>query len=154
MPKWNLGVSLSATWKNLDASVAVYGMFGQKVLNVSRMVMYDPTRFPAQNTLDDFMKSGITDNPTFSDYFVEDGDFFRLQSITLGYSLPSSVVDKLGLSRLRFYVTSENLFCITGYKGLDPEVSVPDNVLDSPGIDFFNSYPRPRTFSFGINVGF
>lgn len=154
MPKWNLGVSLSTTWKNLDASVAVYGMFGQKVLNVSRMVMYDPTRFPAQNTLDDFMKSGITDNPTFSDYFVEDGDFFRLQSITLGYSLPSSVVDKLGLSRLRFYVTSENLFCITGYKGLDPEVSVPDNVLDSPGIDFFNSYPRPRTFSFGINVGF
>lgn len=154
MPKWNMGLSLSATWKNFDASVAAYGMFGQKVLNVSRMVMYDPTRFPSQNTLDDFMESGITDNPTFSDYFIEKGDFFRLQSLTLGYSLPTSIIKNVGLSRLRFYVTGENLFCITGYKGIDPEVSVPDNVLDSPGIDFFNSYPRPRTFSIGLNIGF
>ena len=154
MPKWNIGLSLNATWKNFDASVAAYGMFGQKVLNVSRMVLYDPTRFPSQNTLDDFMTSGITDNPTFSDYFIEKGDFFRLQAITLGYSLPLNSLKKLGLTRLRFYVTGENLFCITGYKGIDPEVSVPDNVLNSPGIDFFNSYPRPRTFSIGLNVGF
>ena len=154
MPKWNLGLSLNATWRDFDASVAAYGMFGQKVLNVSRMVMYDPTRFPSQNTLDDFMKSGITDNPTYSDYFIENGDFFRLQAITLGYSVPLNTVKKLGLTRLRFYVTGENLFCITGYKGIDPEVSVPDNVLSSPGIDFFNSYPRPRTFSLGVNIGF
>ena len=154
MPKWNIGLSLNATWKNFDASIAAYGMFGQKVLNVSRMVLYDPTRFPSQNTLDDFMTSGITDNPTFSDYFIEKGDFFRLQAITLGYSLPLNSLKKLGLTRLRFYVTGENLFCITGYKGIDPEVSVPDNVLNSPGIDFFNSYPRPRTFSIGLNVGF
>lgn len=154
MPKWNLGVALSATWRDFDASVAAYGMFGQKVLNVSRMVMYDPTRFPSQNTLDDFMASGITDNPTFSDYFIENGDFFRLQSLTVGYSLPAALLQKMGLSRLRLYVTGENLFCITGYKGIDPEVSVPDNVLNSPGIDFFNSYPRPRTFSVGLNVGF
>ena len=97
MPKWNLGLSLNATWHDFDASVAAYGMFGQKVLNVSRMVMYDPTRFPSQNTLDDFMKSGITDNPTFSDYFIENGDFFRLQSITLGYSVPMNAVKKMGL---------------------------------------------------------
>ena len=116
------------------------------------MAMYDPTRFPSQNVLDDFMTSGITDNPTFSDYFIENGSFFRLQAITLGYSLPHP--EKLGLSRLRLYVTGENLFCITGYKGMDPEVSVPDNVLDSPGIEFFNSYPRPRTFSVGVNIGF
>lgn len=154
MPKWNLGLSLNATWKNFDASAAMYGMFGQKVLNVSRMVMYDPTRFPSQNTLDDFMESGITDNPTFSDYFIEKGDFFRLQSLTLGYSLPVSALKTIGLTRLRFYVTGENLFCITGYKGIDPEVSVPDDVLSSPGIDFFNNYPRPRTFSLGVNVGF
>ena len=100
------------------------------------------------------MKSGITDNPTYSDYFIENGDFFRLQAITLGYSVPLNTVKKLGLTRLRFYVTGENLFCITGYKGIDPEVSVPDNVLSSPGIDFFNSYPRPRTFSLGVNIGF
>lgn len=151
-PKWNLGLSLNATWRDFDLSVAGYGMFGQKILNCTRMAMYDPTRFPSQNVLDDFMKSGITDNPTFSDYFIESGSFFRLQSLTLGYSLPHP--QKLGLSRLRFYVTGENLFCITSYKGMDPEVAVPDNVLDSPGIEFFNSYPRPRTFSVGVNVGF
>ena len=151
-PKWNVGLSVNATWKDFDATLSGYGMFGQKVLNCTRMAMYDPTRFPSQNVLDDFMTSGITDNPTFSDYFIEQGSFFRLQAITLGYSLPRP--EKLGLSRLRFYVTGENLFCITGYKGIDPEVSVPDNVLDAPGIDFFNSYPRPRTFSVGVNIGF
>lgn len=98
------------------------------------------------------MTNGITDNPTFSSYFIESGDFFRLQSVTLGYSLPKPEV--LGLSRLRFYATVENLFCITGYEGLDPEVAVPDNVLNSPGIEKFNSYPRPRTWSLGVNIGF
>jgi iron complex outermembrane receptor protein len=151
-PKFNLGLSLNASYKNFDASVAAYGMFGQKVLNATRMAMYDPTRFPSQNVPDDFMTSGITDNPTFSDYFIENGSFFRLQSATLGWTLPHPEV--LGLTRLRLYITGENLFCITGYKGLDPEVSVPDNVLESPGIDFFNAYPRPRTFSVGLNVSF
>lgn len=151
-PKWNVGLSLNATWRNFDCAAAAYGMFGQKILNCTRMAMYDPTRFPSQNVLDDFMDSGITDNPTFSDYFIENGSFFRLQSVTLGYSLPQP--ERLGLSRLRVYVTGENLFCITAYKGLDPEVAIPDNVLNSPGIDFFNAYPRPRTFSVGLNIGF
>lgn len=151
-PKYNLGLSINGTFKDFDFAVAGYGMFGQKVLNATRMAMYDPTRFPSQNVPDDFMKSGITDNPTFSSYFIENGSFFRLQSLTIGYSLPKPEV--LGLSRLRFYLTGENLFCLTGYKGLDPEVSIPDNVLDSPGIEKFNAYPRPRTLSIGINVGF
>lgn len=151
-PKYNLGLSINAAYRDFDLGVAAYGMFGQKILNASRMAMYDPTRFPSQNVPDDFMASGITDNPTFSDYFIEDGSFFRLQSVTLGYTLRHP--DKLGLSRMRFYITAENLFCLTGYEGLDPEVAVPDNVLNSPGIDFFNSYPRPRTFSVGVNVSF
>lgn len=152
LPKWNVGLSLNATWRNFDLTVSAYGIFGQKVLNCTRMAMYDPTRFPSQNVPDDFMKSGITDNPTFSDYFIENGSFLRLQGVTLGYTLPQA--EKLGLTRLRFYLTGENLFCLTGYKGLDPEVSVPDNVLQSPGIDFFNAYPRPRTISLGVNIGF
>ena len=151
-PKVNVGLSLNASYKNFDCTVAGYGMFGQKVLNATRMAMFDPTRFPSQNVPDDFMTSGITDNPTFSSYFIENGAFFRLQSFTLGYSLPCA--NKLGLSRLRVYFTAENLFCLTGYKGLDPEVSIPDNVLDSPGIEKFNAYPRPRTFSIGLNLAF
>ena len=151
-PKWNVGLAINVTYRDLDLSVAGYGMFGQKILNATRMVLFDPNRFPSQNVLEYCMTSGITEAPKYSDYFIENGSFFRLQSITLGYTLPNPKA--LGLSRLRFYVTGENLFCLTGYKGLDPEVQIPDNVLNDPGIDKFNSYPRPRTISVGVNISF
>lgn len=151
-PKFNLGFGMNLTYRDFDFSFAGYGMFGQKVLNATRMAMFDPTRLPAQNVPDDFLESGIKSDPVFSSYFVENGSFFRLQSVTLGYTLPG--VKKIGLEKIRFYLTGENLFCITGYSGIDPEVSLPDNVLEGPGIDCFNSYPRPRTFSLGVNISF
>lgn len=152
MPKFNLGVGVNLTYKDFDLSVAGYGMFGQKVLNATRMAMFDATRLPAQNVPDDFLNSGIKDDPIFSSYFIEKGDFFRLQSVTLGYTIPG--VKKIGLQKVRFYLTGENLFCLNGYSGIDPEVSIPDNVLNGPGIDWFNSYPRPRTYSLGVNIAF
>lgn len=162
MPKWNLGLSLSATYKDFDLSVAGYGMFGHKILNATRMQLFDASRLPAQNTLDDFITSGVKDNPTYSDYFIENGNFFRLQSVTLGYTIPK--IKRFGFERIRLYVTGENLFCITGYKGTDPEVYVPDNVLNGPGIDRLITdsqsgdgatySPRPRTFSIGLNLSF
>lgn len=162
MPKWNLGLSLSATYKDFDLSVAGYGMFGHKILNATRMQLFDASRLPAQNTLDDFITSGVKDNPTYSDYFIENGNFFRLQSVTLGYTIPKT--KRFGFERIRLYVTGENLFCITGYKGTDPEVYVPDNVLNGPGIDRLITdsqsgdgatySPRPRTFSIGLNLSF
>lgn len=151
-PKFNLGFGMNLTYKDFDFSFAGYGMFGQKVLNATRMAMFDPTRLPAQNVPDDFLESGIKADPVFSSYFVENGSFFRLQSVTLGYTLPG--MKKVGLERIRVYLTGENLFCITGYSGIDPEVGLPDSVLDGPGIDRFNSYPRPRTFSVGVNISF
>ena len=162
MPKWNLGLSLSATYKDFDLSVAGYGMFGHKILNATRMQLFDASRLPAQNTLDDFITSGVKDTPTYSDYFIENGNFFRLQSVTLGYTIPKT--KRFGFERIRLYVTGENLFCITGYKGTDPEVYVPDNVLNGPGIDRLITdsqsgdgatySPRPRTFSIGLNLSF
>lgn len=160
-PKYNLGLSINATYKDFDLNVAGYGMFGQKILNATRMQLFDPSRLPAQNTLDDFIGSGVNE-ALYTNYFIEKGDFFRLQSLSLGYTLPGT--RKIGFSKIRFYVTAENLFCITGYKGVDPEVSVPDNVLEGPGIDrlIIDSGTnngatfslRPRTFSFGISLGF
>ncbi len=151
-PKFNLGLSINATYKDFDFNVAGYGMFGQKVLNATRMAMFDPTRLPSQNVPDDFVSSGIKDDPMFSSYFVEKGDFFRLQSVTLGYTIPNT--KKIGFEKIRFYITGENLFCITSYTGLDPEVAISDSVLDGQGIDMFNSYPRPRTYSLGVNISF
>lgn len=152
MPKFNLGAGISMTFHDLDLNISGYGMFGQKVLNATRMAMFDPTRLPAQNVPDDFLSSGITDDPIYSGYFIENGSFFRLQSVTVGYTIPG--VKKIGLQKVRFYVTGENLFTLTGYSGIDPEVNIPDNVLDGPGIDWFNSYPRPRTYSLGVNITF
>ena len=152
MPKFNVGIGINLTYKDFDMNIAGYGMFGQKVLNATRMAMFDATRLPAQNVPDDFLDSGIKDDPVFSGYFIEKGDFFRLQSVTLGYTIPG--IKKIGLEKIRFYLTGENLFCISGYSGIDPEVSIPDNVLDGPGIDWFNSYPRPRTYSLGVNIAF
>ncbi len=80
--------------------------------------------------------------------FLEDGKFIRAQELTLGYSLPKSVIDKIKFSRLRIYGQIQNAFIITGYKGLDPEVSNTGTSVD------FNANPRPRTFVLGLNVGF
>ena len=89
--------------------------------------------------------------------FVEKSDYLRLNSITLGYTLPKSLTMKIGVERCRLYATATNVFCITGYSGLDPEVSSKEdmNSSDYPtvGLDF-GSYPRSRTFTFGINLDF
>jgi iron complex outermembrane receptor protein len=161
-PKWNLGLAVNASWKDFDLTVSGYGMFGQKVLNATRMELYDNTRLPSQNTLDDFIKSGITATPVYSSYYIENGSFFRLQALTLGYTIPGT--KKFGFGKIRVYVTGENLFCITGYKGADPEVYIADSVLDGQGIDRLITdsntgdgatySPRPRTWSFGVNITF
>lgn len=161
-PKWNVGLAINATYKDFDLNISGYGMFGQKVLNATRMQLFDSTRLPAQNTLDDYLSSGVKGGLVYSDYFIEKGDFFRLQSVTLGYTIPKT--KKFGFEKIRVYVTGENLFCITGYDGTDPEVYIPDNVLQGPGIDRMISdndtgngatySPRPRTFSIGLNLSF
>lgn len=148
-PKLSFGLSTSFTYRKFDLDIATYGMVGQKVLNATAMSMSDPTRLPAQNVTDDFLESGITSNPTYSSYWIEDASFLRLQSITLGYNFTAK---KIGLQRLRLYVTGENLFVITGYTGIDPEISI--DGLDNPGIDKFNYYPKPRTVMVGVNVSF
>ena len=149
-PKFNLGFAMNFSYHDFDLNISTYGMFGQKVLNATAMSMADPTRLPSQNVTDAFLKTGITSDPTFSSYWIENGDFFRLQSVTLGYNLPKNM--RLGLEKFRVYLTGENLFVLTGYSGTDPEVG--NSGLDSPGIDRFNYYPRPRTFSLGLNISF
>ena len=90
-----------------------------------------------------------------TEWAIEDASFLRLQSVTIGYTLPSKITKKAGIQRLRVYVTGSNLFCITNYSGYDPEVS--SYVRNSsysgltPGIDY-SSYPKSRAFTFGLNV--
>jgi hypothetical protein len=99
------------------------------------------------------------DAPIVSNHYVESAAYLRLQSLTLGYTFPKTLTGKIGISNLRVYFTGSNLFCITGYDGLDPDVNT-NAAMDShyagfptPGFDY-NSYPRSRTFTFGVNVTF
>ncbi|MBD5191909.1 MAG: TonB-dependent receptor [Bacteroidales bacterium] len=150
-PKFNLGISTTVTWKWFDFSVAGYGMFGQKILNATNMQLFTDTRMPGKNIPDKFAEQGIKpDKITYSDYWLEDGSFFRLQTITLGYTIPGT--KKIGIDNLRVYGTVDNVFTLTKYSGVDPEINT--SGLDNPGIDLCNVYPKTRSFIFGLNVSF
>lgn len=94
--------------------------------------------------------SDVTNNVTHS-YFIEDGSFLRCSDVTIGYTFPSKLTKKIGLSKCRLYLSASNLFIITGYSGYDPEVDIQSGL--TPGMDF-NRYPRNRQFVFGTNITF
>jgi hypothetical protein len=124
-------------WTNVDAS-------GQLVT--------DPTALAALNA-NTTMWSPYQNSNVFSDWAVEDGSFIRLNTLTLGYSFPESLISKLGITRLRLYTTASNVFVLTKYSGLDPEVSTRRQTPLTPGVDY-SPYPRSRQFVFGLNLNF
>jgi TonB dependent receptor. len=120
----------------------------------------DPT---ALNTLNANAQYGLPyyENGIVLSTFIEDASYLRLNTLTVGYTLPKQLIKKLSIQRLRFYATAGNLFTITGYSGLDPEVNTFSNKSTSAnagkyptlGLDW-GSYPRARTFTFGLNLEF
>ena len=98
----------------------------------------------------------------FSEYgivsseFIEDASYLRLQTLTVGYTLPKNLTKKAGIERVRLYFTGTNLFCLNGYSGLDPDVNTDTDGVDgfpTPSYDY-NAYPKTRGYTFGINVSF
>lgn len=124
-------------WTNVDAT-------GQLVT--------DPTALAALNANTSLWSPFQTRN-VFSDWAVEDGSFIRLNTLTLGYSFPDALISKLGITRLRLYTTATNVFILTKYSGLDPEVSTRRETPLTPGVDY-SPYPRSRQFVFGLNLNF
>ena len=93
---------------------------------------------------------------TIHSWAVEDGSYIRLNNVSIGYSIPSNIIGRLGLSQLRVYVTGNNLKLWTNYTGYDPEVSTTRSSSYSgltPGVDY-SSFPRSRSYTFGLNVTF
>lgn len=115
-------------------------------------VVTDPTALAALNE-NTTMWSPKMARYVFSDWAVEDASFLRLNTLTLGYSLPQNTVASMGLSRFRLYATCSNVFVITNYSGPDPEVSTKRDTPLTPGVDY-SAYPRARQFVFGLNVNF
>jgi hypothetical protein len=95
-------------------------------------------------------------NAVFSDWAVEDGSYLRVSSLTLGYTIPSALTSKIGISNFRVYVAGNNLWVFTNYSGYDPEVSTTRSssyAALTPNVDY-SSYPRSRSFTVGVNVTF
>lgn len=92
-------------------------------------------------------------NYVLSDWAIEDGSFLRLSTVTLGYTLPTSISNKIKMKKLRLYVSGNNVFILTNYSGFDPEVSTRRSTGLTPGVDY-SAYPRSRSVVLGLNVNF
>lgn len=138
-------------YKNLSTEMAD----GKRWTNLdpaSGQLVTDPTDLAALNA-NTTMWSPYMQKFMFTDWAVEDGSFFRLNTLTLGYSTPEALTSKLGVSKLRFYFTATNVFIITNYSGPDPEVSTKRKTPLTPGVDY-SAYPRSRQLVFGLNLNF
>ncbi len=115
-------------------------------------IVTDPSLLASMNA-NTTMWSPYMDRFIFSDWAVEDGSFLRLNTLTLGYTLPASLSSKIKLTNLRFYATGYNVFLLTNYSGFDPEVSTRRNTPYTPGVDY-SAYPKSRQLVFGLNFNF
>ncbi len=166
IPKYYFGFNFSAGYANFDFSLFIQGSGGNKVFNgVYQALMTgqygnqhtDELNYWTPSNTDTKVPRPIIGDPNgnnrFSDLFVEDGSYVRLQNAQIGYSLPSTsgIIQKQILSKLRFYVSGENLLTISKYKGYDPDF-ISDGLF-SRGFDY-GSFPNPRTILVGIQLGF
>lgn len=165
IPDFSYGLNLNLTYKDFDMTMFFQGVAGNEIFNQMKYTYYfdysnncvtDVLNAWSETNKDTnipIMKTANTNggNSLPSEFYVEDGAYFRCKNLQIGYTLPKKVLDKLSFTNLRFYVGVQNLFTITGYSGYDPEVS--SNVLFSRGIDN-SSYPNARTYTFGFNASF
>jgi len=177
-PKFTTGFQFGANYKQLSLNIQLYGAFGQKIYNdvlrdldamgysnyrrglsywtpnntnteTPRLGVSYATGIPGDPAVD---RGIVSNNRADSDRWIEDGSYLRIRNVELGYSLPKSISDRLRLTNARLYVSAQNLFTFTKYKGLDPDI-VGANVNLEPGVDNGN-YPSSRILSVGINIGF
>jgi TonB-dependent starch-binding outer membrane protein SusC len=153
-PKFNAGWINNFRYKQFDLSLSFRAMVGHKIANVTRMALGSPFALPQENGLKDEVtrnqEEGLTSPLMFSDRFLEDGSFVRLEHIALGYTIPTNRFRWVKLCR--FYISSNNLLTFTRYSGLDPQTNYQG--YRNFGIDMFNVYPIARTLMVGTNFTF
>ena len=164
IPKVEANLNFGGSYKGLDFSVVIGSAWGHKLYNANKYF------YEGMNSGSNFLKSSLSawtpenkntsvpraiyqdpnSNARESDRFIENGNFVRLRQIQVGYTLPTNLIKRIYLERLRFYVSAENLFTITGYDGIDPEFS--RGVLNA-GVDKL-IYPFTRSFTVGAQLSF
>lgn len=174
LPKFYGGFNLDGTYKSWDFNIYFYGVYGNKIFNYaeSQLESFQNRSFVGvENISEEYYKNAWTPtNPSntyarvtanddgigsnvASSAYIEDGSFLKLKNLTIGYSLPERVVKNIPFSKLRIYASTQNLFTITGYKGLDPEIGVQGGNATQNGIDN-GTYPSSRFYTIGLNVTF
>ncbi|MDT0678493.1 SusC/RagA family TonB-linked outer membrane protein [Autumnicola musiva] len=149
LPDFHLGFRNTFTWGNFDLDVFFRGSFGHDLVNANRAFYENQSGGGYNIVKTKYFNEELQDVPTFSDFYVENGDFVMLDNATLGYNF--SIANSF-FSNLRLYLTGQNLFVITDYTGVDPEVRQ-DNPL-AAGIDGRNTWLRSKTYTLGLQVQF
>lgn len=168
VPKFTGGFNFTLRYGNFDLVAYVYTSLGNKVFNVSKWFTdfypsfqgaaiservkgsWSPTNTGASIPIFE-SASNFSTNTQSSSFYVEDGSYLRFQNVTLGYTLPTAMLNRFKMTKLRFFASTNNLFTITGYDGLDPAVG---GAADTNfGIDVGNQ-PVTRSYTFGVNLGF
>ena len=157
-PDLTYGWTNTFSWKNWDASIFFRGTIGNKVLNNPLAAYGNNTYLSGANAIDNEDLLKLRENSQVSSYYIEDASFLRLDNMSIGYTFDTKKID--WLEKARVYVAAQNLFVITGYSGLDPEVenyrgeASDDDAGLSPGIEPRNYMPKARSFTFGVNLTF
>jgi hypothetical protein len=181
-PKFFGGFNQQFTWRGFDMSLFINFSYGNKVYNANKMEFTTHYQYKDNNLIKDMKDSWkwygndgalVTDpdalkalnkdtkfwsapqgNYFLHSYAIEDGSFIRISNLTIGYSLPQSLLRKTGVfSRFRIYATVNNLYTFTKYTGYDPEANTRRSNPLTPGVDY-SAYPRSRFWLGGINVSF
>jgi len=163
-PDFTYGINLNASFKGFDLAAFFNGSQGNDLYNYNKIYQDFPTFFNGNRStrvLDSWTPSNTNASlPALSQtiqngetnpnsYFVEDGSFFRLKNLQIGYSLPSSITEKINMESVRIYLQGTNLFTITDYEGVDPEIIQNNNL--ALGLDN-QIYPIAKIFTIGVNV--
>lgn len=168
VPDFTGGLTAKFNWNGIDLEIYSFLSVGAEIYNISKVFTHMYPLFPGAAISADVKDSWTFANPTgsipvfenvsnfstntqSSSFYVEDGSYFRIQNLTVGYNLPASLISNWGVSKLRVTASVNNLVTITGYDGLDP--SVGGNADTNFGIDLGN-FPITRSFTFGVNLGF
>lgn len=166
-PEFSYGINLNGSIKGFDISLFFYGSQGKEIMNyVKWWVDFFPS-FQGNKSKDALYNSwtstktdatvpiaenasNFSNNSAVNSYYLENGSYFRMKNLTIGYTLPNSLLSKYKIDKLRIYIQGTNLFTITGYSGLDPELIGAD---DSYGVDE-GILPTVRQFLVGVNLNF